>query len=142
MGTVLFDEILYSNMLDHPDNYSNVRVLSILTDENGQPDSMPSQLLKEEMAAYDLKFWWLATGDPAPFYSFPFYGDLFINYPTDEAGQIGTKAFVNSLVLIDKKGNIRGVSGAKSDTEIRNFFDLLKLLKKEEFKAERESRKI
>lgn len=141
MGMVLFNEILYSKMIDHPDNYSNVRVLSILTDANGKPDSIPSQLLKEEMAEYDHKFWWFATGDATPFYSFPYYGDLFINYPaTASSGEIGSKAFVNSLVLIDKRGCIRGVSGAKSDSDIRNFFDLLKLLKKEEFKADREAR--
>lgn len=140
-GAEIFNEILYSKMVGHPDSYSNVRVLSILTDENGRPDSIPSQLLREEMAVYDSRFWWYAVGDPSPFYSFPYYGDLFINYPASpEAGEIGSKAFVNSLVLIDKRGCIRGVSGAKSDTDIRNFFDLLKLLKKEEFKADREAR--
>jgi hypothetical protein len=40
-------------------------------------------------------------------------------------------------VLIDDKGFIRGVTGAKTDTHIRNFFDMLKLLKKEEFDAKR-----
>jgi len=142
MGMVLFNEIIYGNMLDHPKNYHNVRVLSILTDKNGKPDSIPSPLLKEEMAAYDLKYWWLATGDVSAFYSFPYYGDLFINYPaTPAANEIGTTAFVNSMVLIDKRGCIRGVTGAKSDTALRNFFDLLKLLKKEEFKADREAQK-
>ena len=142
LGIVLFNEILYSKMLNHPDNYSNVRVLSILTDENGKPDSIPTQLLKEEMAEYDQRFWWFATGDPSPFYSFPYYGDLFSNYPADpKSGEIGSKAFVSSLVLIDKRGCIRGVSSGKTDTGIRNFFDLLKLLKKEEFKADREKRK-
>lgn len=142
LGVVLFNEILYSKMVKHPDGYSNVRVLSILTDINGKPDTLPNTLLREEMAEYDQRFWWFATGDPTPFYSFPYYGDLFINYPSTPAEhEVGSKAFVNSLVLIDKKGHIRGLTGAKSDTHIRNFFDLLKLLKKEEFKADRERQK-
>lgn len=36
-------------------------------------------------------------------------------------------------MLIDQDGHIRGVTGAKKDSDIRNFFDLLKLLKKEDF---------
>lgn len=138
LGLYHFNEIIYSNMIDHPRNYHNVRVLSILTDKDGNPDSIPSPLLIELMSEYDQRFWWLATGDPSPFVSFPYYGDIFRNYPsTPEEGEIGSNAFVSALILIDKKGFIRGVSGAKKDADIRNFFDLLKLLKKEEFKAER-----
>ncbi|MBK9191538.1 MAG: hypothetical protein IPM77_08485 [Crocinitomicaceae bacterium] len=137
-GFVLFNEILYSKMIEHSDSYKNVRVISLLTDENGNPDSIPSQLLLEEMEVYDHSLWWFASGDVKPFYSFNYYGERFIDQPsTPSAGEIGNKAFVNSLVLIDKDGHIRGVTGAKSDTDIRNFFDLLKLLKKEEFEAAR-----
>lgn len=137
-GFVMFNEILYSAMIEHPDSYKNVRVLSLLTDENGNPDSIPTQLLLEEMEVYDHSLWWFATGDVKPFYSFNYYGEQFFDQPaTPSEGEIGSKAFVNSLVLIDKTGHIRGVTGAKSDTDIRNFFDLLKLLKKEEFEAAR-----
>lgn len=138
LGLYHFNEIIYSKFIAHPDNYSNVRVLSILTDKDGNPDSIPSPLLREMMSVYDQRFWWQATGDPSPFVSFPYYGDLFKNHPaTPEEGEIGSKAFVSAMILIDKKGFIRGVSGAKRDADMRNFFDLLKLLKKEEFKAER-----
>lgn len=138
LGLYHFNEIIYSTMLEHPDSYSNVRVLSILTDKDGNPDSIPSKLLTEMMAEYDQRFWWLATGDPTPFVSFPYYGDIFKNHKSSpEEGEIGSKAFVSAMVLIDKEGFIRGVSGAKRDSDMRNFFDLLKLLKKHEFKAER-----
>ncbi len=138
LGLYHFNEIIYSKMIDHPDSYKNVRVLSILTDKDGNPDSIPSPLLIEMMSEYDQRFWWLAVGDPSPFVSFPYYGDIFKNHPSTPAeGEIGSKAFVNAMILIDKKGFIRGVAGAKKDADMRNFFDLLKLLKKEEFKAER-----
>ncbi len=82
--------------------------------------------------------WWMTTGDITPFYNFEYYGEKFINQPASaEAGEIGLKAFTNSLVLIDQKGYIRAVSGAKTDSHIRNFFDMLKLLKKEEFDRNR-----
>ena len=47
--------------------------------------------------------------------------------------EIGQKAFVNSLLLVDQNKHIRGFTGAKRDSDIRNFFDLLKILKKVEF---------
>ncbi|MBK8926891.1 MAG: hypothetical protein IPM74_13510 [Crocinitomicaceae bacterium] len=141
LGVVLFNEIIYSVMLKHPDGYHNVRVLSILTDQDGNADSTASELLVEEMKEYDQKLWWMTTGDPSPFYSFNYYGDQFNHHPsTPEDYEIGKYAFTNSLVLIDKEGYIRGVSNARSDTHLRNFFDILKLLKKEEFDANRQKR--
>ncbi|MDA7804080.1 hypothetical protein N8987_05840 [Crocinitomix sp.] len=134
-----FDEIFFHKLVKNQKNYGNVRVLSILTDINGQPINIPSQKLLDEMYRFDTTgIWWMATGDVTPFYNFNYYGDKFINQPaTAKAGEIGTKAYTNSLVLIDKKGNIRAVTGAKTDSDIRNFFDMLKLLKKEEFDKKR-----
>lgn len=136
-----FNEIFFHKLVKNQKNYGNVRVISILTDVNGNPIDSISEKLKEEMYEYDTTgIWWMATGDITPFYNFNYYGDKFINYPaSDKAldGEIGTKAFTNSLVLIDDKGYIRGVSGAKTDSHIRNFFDMLKLLKKVEFDENR-----
>jgi hypothetical protein len=95
--------------------------------------------LKDEMSEYSKSgIWWMATGDVTPFYNFNYYGKKFIDHAAaPKAHEIGTKAYTNSLVLIDDKGFIRAVTGAKTDTHIRNFFDMLKLLKKEEFDAKR-----
>jgi hypothetical protein len=144
MGIYVFNELMFQKIVDNqgPDRYGNVKVLSILTDANGNPDSVVSPLLREQMAQYNDQIWWMCTGDPVPLFSFNYYGDNFMNHPSSsKEGEIGNKAFVNSLVLIDDKGHIRGVSGAKTDTDIRNFFDMLKLLKKEEFKANQERNK-
>jgi len=144
MGVYLFNELLFQKIVENQQmkRYGNVKVLSILTNINGQPDSAISPKLLEEMAEYDPSIWWMATGDPTPLFSFEYYGDNFMNHAaSNKDGEVGTKAFVNSLVLIDDKGFIRGVSGAKRDTDIRNFFDMLKILKKEEFKANREKHK-
>ncbi|MBD3636907.1 MAG: hypothetical protein HUJ25_06140 [Crocinitomicaceae bacterium] len=130
-----FNEIFFEKLLKNRDNYSNVRVLSVLTDKNGNPIAEgPSKKLVEEMAAYDTQFWWMTYGDPTPLFSWEYYGKNFMKHKsTPEVGEIGTRAFTNSLVLIDRDGHIRGVTGAKRDSDIRNFFDLLKILKKEEF---------
>ena len=124
MGIYIFNEIMFDQIATNRDNYFNVKVISVLTDNDGKPVDEPSQFLIDNMEPYDKDVWWMTTGDPSPFFSFDYYGDTFYNYPaTNEEGEIGSKAFINSLVLIDAKGHVRGVSGAKKDTDIRNFFD-------------------
>ncbi|MDG1915096.1 MAG: hypothetical protein P8I55_10970 [Crocinitomix sp.] len=139
MGIYHFNEIFFKRLVKNQKNYSNVRVLSILTDADGKPINEPSQKLRDEMLQYDSTgLWWMTTGDVTPFYNFNYYGDKFINHPaSSKDGEIGLKAHTNSIVLIDDKGCIRGVSGAKTDSHIRNFFDMLKLLKKEDFDRKR-----
>lgn len=138
LGIYMFNEIFFHKLVKNQKNYSNVKVISILTDNDGNPVDSISPRLKEELEEYDKSIWWMATGDPTPFYDFNYYGKQFIEYPSSPAdGEVGTKAFTNSLVLIDDKGHIRGVSGAKTDSDIRNFFDMLKLLKKEDFDKQR-----
>ncbi|UKN03427.1 hypothetical protein K6119_07850 [Paracrocinitomix mangrovi] len=136
----LFNNIFFKKLVSNKDNYSNVRVMSILTDVEGNPVEGPSQKIIDEMEQYDKDFWWLTYGDPTPFYSFIYYDSIFKTLPSvTEEGEAGPYAFINSLVLIDDQGHIRGVTGAKRDSDIRNFFDLLKVLKKEEFDAKWEA---
>ena len=143
MSIFHFNEIFFHKLMKNQENYGNVRVLSILTDIDGNPIEKPSEKLLEEMYAYDTTgVWWMATGDIMPFYNFNYYGKKFVDHKAAaDAGEVGLKAFTNSLVLIDEKGFIRGVSGAKTDSDIRNFFDMLKLLKKEEFDRNRAAEK-
>lgn len=135
MAFYLFDEIFYSKMSKNQGNYGNVKIISILTDFEGNPiPEGPCEKLIEEVENYDSNIWWMAYGDPTPLFSFDYFGKNFMKHPSEkQAGEIGPNAFINSLVLIDQTGHIRGVSGAKRDSDIRNFFDMLKLLKKEDF---------
>lgn len=143
MAMYLFDEIFYSKMAKNQGNYGNVKIISVLTDFEGNPISEgPCQKLVEEVQEYDDNIWWMTYGDPTPLFSFEYYGKNFMDHASDKAtGEIGPNAFINSLVLIDQEGHVRGVSGAKRDTDIRNFFDMLKLLKKEDFDKQLEEKK-
>lgn len=136
-----FDEIFFHKLVKNQKNYGNVKVISILTDIDGNPVDAPSQKLVQEIRPYDTTgCWWFTTGDVTPFYNFDYYGDKFMNQPASDSiadAEIGEKAFTNSMILIDEKGFVRGVSGAKTDSHIRNLFDMLKLLKKEEFDRKR-----
>lgn len=139
MGIYVFNEIFFHKLVKNQKNYGNVKVLSVLTDIDGNPiPDGPTEKLKENMSEYDRDIWWTTYGDVEPFYNFPFYGKSFLQHEASpKDGEIGKYAFVNSLVLIDAEGHIRGITGAKKDTDIRNFFDLVKLLKKEEFNRDR-----
>ena len=139
LAVYLFDKLFFEKLEENQDNYSNVKVLSILTDHEGKAVPQgPSEKLLESMGEYNRKLWWMTWGDPTPFYNFNYYDQIFnLHLASEKDGEIGKYAFMNSLILIDDKGFIRGLTGARSDSDIRNFFDLLKLLKKEEFNRER-----
>jgi len=132
-----FDEIFYSRLEKNQKSYNNVVIISILTDHNGNPvDKISPKLLDElkQINNYDPNLWIIATGDPKPFFSFNFKNKNFFELPsTPENNEIGSKAFINSLLLLDREQHIRGFTGARSFSDISNYFDLLKVLKKVEF---------
>jgi hypothetical protein len=136
-----FEEIFYSRLFKNTDSYDNVIILSILTDHDGNPVYEASDKFIEEMKqidGFDEDLWWITTGDPEPIYSFIYNDKSFYDLPsTPECDEVGTKAFINSLLLIDTDSHIRGFTGARSFSDISNFFDLLKILKKVEFDEER-----
>ena len=144
-GLYLFhiNELFYKKLKKNKDSYSNVRLYSILTDENGNSIDSPSEKLIEELEAInvDTSIWKIVIGDPNQVFSFDYNGVDFFNLPATASNyEIGTKAFVNSMLLIDRERHIRGFTGAKRDSDIRNFFDLLKILKKIEFDENRKKK--
>lgn len=135
MGMYLFDQLFFQKLIKNQKNYGNVKVLSVLTDIEGNavPEG-PNEYLKDEMSQYDPSIWWMTYGDPTPLFSWEYYDMNFMDHPsTASNGEVGPYAWINSIVLLDDKGHVRAVSGAKKDSDIRNFFDMLKLLKKEDF---------
>ena len=75
MSLYMFDEIVFKEFLDNKSKFKDVKVLSVLTDENGNavPEG-PTEKLIEEMEIYDKEFWWTAYGDPTPLFSWDYYG--------------------------------------------------------------------
>ena len=135
-----FDEIFYSKLVKNDENYDDVIILSILTDHDGNPVNEATDKFVEEMNQindYNEDLWWITTGDPEPIFSFMYQGKNFYDLPsTPEHHEVGTKTFINSLLLIDNEFHIRGFTGARSFSDISNFFDLLKILKKVKFDEE------
>jgi hypothetical protein len=142
MSFYIFNELFFKVLSKNQDNYGDVKILTILTDINGKAIiEGPNEELTEQIEEYDPAIWWMTYGDPTPLFSWEYYGMNFMEHTSEKKnGEIGKYAFPNSLVIIDQKGNIRGVSGAKKDSDIRNFFDMLKLLKKADFDKDWEER--
>jgi cytochrome oxidase Cu insertion factor (SCO1/SenC/PrrC family) len=136
-----YDEIFYSKLSKNTDSYDDVIVLTVLTDHDGNPVSKVSDKLIEEVKqikGYDPNLWIIATGDPKPLFDFKVADQHFYDLPsTPENDEVGTKAFINSMVLIDKKGHVRGFTGARSYSDVSNYFDILKVLKKVDFDEKR-----
>ncbi len=137
------DELFYSKLKKNKDNYNNVKIISVLTDADGNPIQEPSEKLLEAMSKLevDTSIWQIVIGEPAQVFGFDYNGKSFMELPATSTNfEIGSKAFVNSLLLVDRDKHIRGFTGAKRDSDIRNFFDLLKILKKVEFDENRKAR--
>lgn len=136
-----FDEIFYSKLSKNTDSYDDVVILTILTDHDGNPvDSISDKLIEEvkQIKGYDPNLWIIATGDPKPLFDFKVANQHFYDLPsTPDNHEVGTKAFINSMVLIDKKGHVRGFTGARSYSDVSNYFDILKVLKKVDFDEKR-----
>lgn len=137
--TFHFETIMYEVMKNTPSTYSNVKIISVLTDFYGNPVE-PTDKFVEFSKEYDSNLWWICKGDPSPLFHFEYNGNQFDEMASDpDNNELGTKAFINSLVLIDKEGHYRGFSGARRDSDIRNMFDLLKVLKQKEYDDNRKS---
>ena len=136
-----FDEIFYSKLSKNTDSYDDVIVLTVLTDHDGnQVDSITDKLIEEvkQIKGYDPNLWVIATGDPKPLFEFTVANQHFYDLPsTPSNDEVGTKAFINSMLLIDKKGHVRGFTGARSYSDVSNYFDILKVLKKVDFDEKR-----
>ena len=136
-----FDEIFYSKLSKNTDSYDDVIILTVLTDHDGNPvDSISDKLIDEvkQIEGYDPNLWVIATGDPKPLFDFRVANQHFYDLPsTPTNNEVGTKAFINSMVLIDKKGHVRGFTGARSYSDVSNYFDILKVLKKVDFDEKR-----
>jgi cytochrome oxidase Cu insertion factor (SCO1/SenC/PrrC family) len=136
-----YDEIFYSKLSKNTDSYDDVIVLTVLTDHDGNPvDKVSDKLIEEvkQIEGYDPNLWVIATGDPKPLFDFKIANKHFYELPsTPDNDEVGTKAFINSMLLIDKQGHIRGFTGARSYSDVSNYFDILKVLKKVDFDEKR-----
>jgi cytochrome oxidase Cu insertion factor (SCO1/SenC/PrrC family) len=136
-----FDEIFYSKLSKNTDSYDDVIILTILTDHDGNPvDSISDKLMDEvkQIKGYNPDLWIISKGDPKPLFDFKYANKHFYELPsTPDNNEVGTKAFINSMVLIDKKGHVRGFTGARSYSDVSNYFDILKVLKKVDFDEKR-----
>jgi hypothetical protein len=130
-----FRELIYNHIFENKrKKMKQVRIISFLTDENGNPITDSSlfasmtEILKDNIPNYDPTLWTLAKGDAKAFYNIENNGKNLLKSSEQE---YGVGAYQKYLLLLDKNAHLRMVLPANKEGEIRVMFEHLALLQKE-----------
>lgn len=130
-----FRELIYNHIYENKrKKLKQVRIISFLTDENGNPINDASkfqtmtEILKDQIPNYDPSLWTLARGDVKAIYNIESNGQNLLK-SSEEKNNHG--AFQKFLLLLDKNSHLRMVLPANKEGEIRVMFEHLALLQKE-----------
>ena len=125
------DRNLFKYIRESQKNMSHVKIVSFVTDGQGNPvDNLADIdfLLKDQVVAYDPKIWMLAKGDARKVYDISRNGANLLN---DEKGHYGGEAYQELLLLVDKENNLRMVTKANEEDEVRKMYQSMALLEKQ-----------
>ncbi len=125
------DQILYQQLRKNKKKLGHVKIVSVLTDENGQPsDNIKDMeaILDDQVEAYDPSIWTIVKGDPTVLYNMKHNGVSLI-----EKGKkyFAGASYYELMLLVDKSNHLRMVLSAKSESTIRTMRDHLALLEKQ-----------
>lgn len=122
-------ELLYDEFFGNGPSYGDVKIVSIVTDPEGNSIQPSAELIKY-FKKFDSEIWTLAVGDPLQVYSFP-EGDSIYSEKRNKK-YLGNRPYLRTMLLIDKNNHIRGYFGGKKQAEVREFIDRLRVLKRED----------
>lgn len=121
-------ELLYKEFHKNKPSFGDVTIVSIITDSLGQPVK-PTEELRHFFDQFDSEIWKLVEGDPKQVYDFPISEDSTYTQKR-KSGYLGNRPYLRTMLLVDKNHHIRGFFGGKTQAEIREFKDRLRVLKK------------
>lgn len=133
-----FNLMIYQDYRKNQRNLSHVKIISIVTDEQGNPVSQDKiEELKFTMndivEEYDPTIWKLVTGDPKQIYDIESNGvNLFTN--TSDTAFAG-KSFLETMLIVDKKNQLRLIRRGDQEGMIRDYKQHVALLQKQYDKA-------
>lgn len=125
------DQILYQQLRKNKKKLGHVKIVSIVTDENGQQSDKVKEveaILEDQIEAYDPSIWTIVKGDAKALYSMKHNGVSLI-----QSGKkfYGGQSYTELMLLADKKDHLRMVLSAKTESTIRAMRDHLALLEKQ-----------
>lgn len=115
-------ELIYEAIYNNREKHKDVQVISIATDTKGNPVKDFERInfaLNKYVRNYDNNIWKVCTGNPEDFYDVEINGNVLYDQLSETS--LGGKLYLNSLVLIDKEGNIRSVRLANGEAQVRDF---------------------
>lgn len=125
------DQHIYQHLRKNRKKLKQMRIISFVLDENGQPEKDLSTIaasLKDNIVEYNPDLWILAKGDPKQMYNFKHNGHSLL--------QEGTKyfsgnAYTELMLLLDKSNHLRMVGRGKQEGEVRRMKEHMALLQKQ-----------
>ncbi|PKR79674.1 hypothetical protein CW751_13985 [Brumimicrobium salinarum] len=134
-----FNLQIYQDYRKNQKGLGHVKIISIVTDEKGNPVDNLDELLftmNDMIEGYDSSIWNLATGDPKQIYDIENNG---INlYSTTSDSAFAKKSFLETMLIVDKENQLRLVRRGNQEGLIRDFKQHVALLEKQYDKAEKE----
>lgn len=125
------DDIIYQHIRMNKKKLKKVRIISFVTDCNGNPVndlSVIESSLKDHVVEYDPSIWMLAKGDPRKIYDISHNGH---NLLQKGKKYFGGQAYTELMLLIDRDNHLRMVDRGKAEGEIRRMNQHIALLLKE-----------
>jgi len=124
-----FNLILYQDLIENRDIFRDVDIITIVTDNEGNVTEDLEVLeytLNDILDNYDPTLWYLVTGDPKQVYDIE-NNDINLYDAKVEDGYAG-KAYLETLLLVDKENNLRLARRGNVEGYIRDFKQNVSLL--------------
>lgn len=128
------DQLIYQRLRENRKKLGHVKLVSILTDENGNPDTDGKHLqdvefmLKDRVEGYDPTIWMIVAGDAKAIYNIQHNGQSLLQ---KDKKYFGGNSFQELMLLADKSNHLRMVLPGKTESTIRTMRDHMALLEKE-----------
>ncbi len=129
------DQAIFQHIRKNKKKLKQVKIVSFVTDGNGNSLKDLSRLkssMIDNIEGYDPDIWYLANGDARSVYNFKFNNQSLLKKGKQ---YFGGEAFLELMLLIDKKNHLRMVNRGNAEGSIRRMYQHIALLQKQYDKA-------
>lgn len=127
-----FNLLVFQDYKKNQNKLGYIKIVSIVTDENGDPVNNIDELLytlNDMIDGYDSTIWNIVTGDPKQIYDIE-NNDINL-YTTTTDSSFAGKSYLETMLLVDKHNQLRLVRRGNKEGYIRDFKQNVSLLKME-----------
>ena len=129
------DQAIFQHIRKNKKRLKQVKIISFVTDGHGNPIknlSMLKSSMLDNIEGYDPDIWFLANGDARSVYNFKFNNQTILKKGKQ---YFGGEAYLELMLLIDKKNHLRMVNRGNTEGSIRRMYQHIALLQKQYDKA-------